>query len=113
MHLEGRNKATLQAVYVSEVGVHLDVKWVDDKPYELEDSTKQTIKRALEWRAHDKSTSIEDIKSTSLGQMCEGKKIPCGQVYVKASWLTQLKNLIRHHAAAVKRRSKAARAGSQ
>ena len=113
MHLEGWNKATLQAVYISEVGVHLTVKWVDDKPYELEDSTKQTIKRALEWRAHDKSMDIEDIKSTSLAMMAEGKKLSCGQVYVKASWLKQLKKLIRHHTAAVKRSSKATTAGSQ
>ena len=104
--LEGWNKATLQALYISEVGVHLDVKWVDGKHYELEASTKQTIKRSLEWRAHDKSLDIEAMKSTSLEEMCQGKKLSCGQVYVKASWLKQLRNLIKHHTAAVKRSSK-------
>ena len=107
-YLEDRNMATLQAIYVSAGGsVYTDVQWKDRRPYELDEVTKQVLKRVGEWRDSDKSKSTDDsIKNTSLALMASGKKIPYAQVYVRESWFKQLKTLIKHHDEAVKRGSR-------
>ena len=114
--LDVENKAFLQAIYIDHGGsVRMDVKWFDSTAYELDQETLNVTKRVGEYREMDLSKG----KSTgdSLANMAAGKKLPCAQVYVRASWFAKVNNLIKHHAQAVKRRSKAAilaaKAGSE
>ena len=110
--MELRNKAYIKNVYNSAAGVHIDVEWLDKRPYELDDGTKEVLKRGLQWRDHGKAQKPEAVDNTPLGQMCRGNRIPCAQVFVKKSWLTHFKTLIKAHTAAVKK-YKAAKHGSQ
>ena len=110
--MELRDKAFIKNVYNSAAGVHIDVDWLDKRPYELDDGTKEVLKRCLQWRDHGKAQKPEAVDNTPLGQMCRGNRIPCAQVFVKASWLTHFKTLINAHKAAVKK-FKAAKHGSQ
>ena len=101
------NKAFLQAIYVSAGSVRIDVKWRDGAVYELDKETEDMTERVQVHRKIAKSSSSLTPKHT-LADMAAGNKLPCAQVYVRASWFTQVKNLRNEISQAVKRGGKAA-----